>query len=76
VVRDHSPFVIYVLCNQLKNGMVNALIDTESKVSLVTEMGLGRGSKIRRHTLTIHGITGSVIETKGQFELRVGDIPS
>ena len=50
--RNHSPFVMYVLCNQLKNGMVNALIDTGSQVSLVTEKGLARGSKIRRHTLT------------------------
>ena len=53
--------------------MVNALIDTGSQVSLVTEKGLARGSKIRRHTLTIHGITGSVTETKGQVELRVGE---
>ena len=30
----HSPFVIYVLCDQLKNGMENALIDTGSQVSL------------------------------------------
>ena len=50
--RNHSPFVMYVLCNQLKNGMVNVLIDTGSQVSLVTEKGLARGSKIRRHTLT------------------------
>jgi hypothetical protein len=71
--RNHSPFVIYVLCNQLKNGMVNALIDTGSLVWLVTEKGLARGSKIRRHTLTIHGITGSFMETKGQVELRVGE---
>jgi hypothetical protein len=71
--RNHSPFVIYVLCNQLKNGMVNALIDTGSQVSLVTEKGLARGSKIRRHTLTIHGNTGNVMETKGQVELCVGE---
>jgi hypothetical protein len=53
--------------------MVNALIDTGSQVSLVTEKGLARGSKIIRHILTIHGITGSVMETKGQVELRIGE---
>ena len=53
--------------------MVNALIDTGSQVSLVTEKGLAQGSKIRMHTLTIYGITGSVMETKVQVELRVGE---
>ena len=71
--QRNSPFVIYVLCNQLKNGMVNALTDTGSQVSLVTEKGLTRGSKIRRNTLTIHGITVSFMETKRQVELRVGE---
>ena len=42
-------------------------------MSLVTEKGLARESNIRRHTLTIHSITGSVMETKGQVELRVGE---
>jgi len=65
--RIHSPFVIYVLCNQMKNGMVNALLDTGSQVSLVTEKGLARRSKFIRHILTIHGITGSVMETKGKL---------
>ena len=55
----------------MKDGMVNTLIDTGSQVSLVTEKGLNRVSKIRRHNLTIHGIAGSVMETKAQVELRV-----
>jgi hypothetical protein len=53
--------------------MLNAVIDTGSQESLVTEKGLARESKIRRHTLTIHGITGSVMETKRQVELRIGE---
>jgi hypothetical protein len=63
----HSPFVIYVLCDQFKNGMGNALIDTGSQVLLVAENGLARESKIKRHILKIHGITGNVMETKGKL---------
>ena len=67
------PFVVYVLCNQLKTGMGNALIDTGSQVSLVAETGLIRGLKVRKHLVQIHGITGNVMETKGQIDLCVGE---
>ena len=62
--EDHFPFIIYVLCDQLKDGMGNALIDTGSQVSLVKETGLARGLKIKRQVVKIHGITGNVMETK------------
>jgi hypothetical protein len=42
----HSPFVIYTLCDQLNNGMGNALIDTGSQVSLAVESKLARGLRI------------------------------
>ena len=62
--RDCSsqPFIIEVVCDSLKNGRGNALIDTGSQVSLVTAE---RGLNIDEHVLKIHGITGNAIETKG-----------
>ena len=53
--------------------MGNALIDTGSQVSLVTETGLAQGSEIKRRVLRIHGITGNVMETKGQIDLCIGE---
>jgi len=53
--------------------MANALIDTVSQVSLVTEIGLVRGSKIKRRVLRVRGITGNVIETQGQIDLCIGE---
>jgi len=58
-------FEIYVLCDSLKKGLGNAVIDTGSQVSLVKERSLIKGSDITRHVLKIHGITGDHLETKG-----------
>jgi hypothetical protein len=38
--QSSYPFEIYVLCDSLKTGMGNALVDTGSQVSLVTERSL------------------------------------
>lgn len=65
------PFVVYILCDQLKNGTGNALIDTGSQVSLVAETDLARGLKIKKQVVQIRGIPGTVMETKGQTDLRV-----
>jgi hypothetical protein len=70
---SQGPFVIYILCDQLKHGMGNALIDTGSQISLVAETSLARGIKCRRHVIQIHGIMGNVMETKGQTELSIGE---
>jgi hypothetical protein len=48
--------------------MGNALIDIGSQVSLVAETGLVRGLKVRKHLVQIHGITGNVMENKGQID--------
>jgi hypothetical protein len=53
--------------------MGNALIDTGSQVSLVTETGLVRGSEIKRRVSSIHDITGNVMETKGQIDVCIGE---
>jgi hypothetical protein len=47
--------------------MGNALIDTGSQISLVTESSLTRGIKVGRQVVRIHGITGSTMETEGQI---------
>jgi hypothetical protein len=57
----------------LKNGMGNALIDTGSQVLLVAETSLARGLRIKRQVVQIHGITGNVMDTKGQIDLCVGE---
>jgi len=61
-----QPFEIYVLCDSLKTGLANALVDTGSQVSLVKERSLIKGSEIKRRVLKIRGITGDYLETKGQ----------
>ena len=53
--------------------MGNALIDTGSQVSLVTENSLARGLKIKRQVVQIHGITSNVMETKGKVDLCIGE---
>ena len=67
------PFEIYVLCNSLRTGMGNALVDTGAQVSLVAERSLNERSRIKRHVLKIHGITGDAMETIGQVDLRIGE---
>ena len=69
----HLPFVIYVVCEQLPNGMGNALIGTVSQVSLGTEIGLARGSKINWCVLRIRGVPGNVNETQGQINMCIGE---
>ena len=66
-----QPFEIYVLCDSLKTGLGNALVDTGSQVSLVTEQF--KGSDITRHVLKFRGITGDYLEIKGQIVLRIGE---
>jgi len=68
-----QPFEIYVLCDSLKSGLGNAIVDTGSQVSLVKERSLIKGSDIERHVLKIHGIRGDYLETKGQINLRIGE---
>jgi hypothetical protein len=48
--------------------MGNALIDTGSQISLITETSLARGMKVGKQVVQIHGITGNAMETKGQTE--------
>jgi len=62
-----------MLCDSLKTGLGNALVDTGSQVSLVKERSLIKGSDITKHVLKIHGITGDYLETKGQINLRIGE---
>jgi hypothetical protein len=71
--QNKCPFVIYTLCNKLKNSMGNALIDTGSQISLVAGKSLTRGLKFEPHTIQIYGITGSVMETGGQIDLSIGE---
>jgi hypothetical protein len=61
-----------VICDSLKNGRGNALIDTGSQVSLVTARNLIRGSKIDKQVMKIHWITGNLMETKGYVLLCIG----
>jgi hypothetical protein len=70
----HFPFVIYILCDQLKNGMGDALIDTGSQVTLVKGRSLARGLKTKKQAVQIHGITGNAMETKGKVDLCVGEM--
>jgi hypothetical protein len=53
--------------------MGNALIDTGSQISLVTENSLMKGVKVEKQVIQIHGITGNVMETKGQTDLVLGE---
>ena len=69
-----QPFEIYVLCDSLKTGLGNVLVDTGSQVSLVKRRSLIKGSDITRHVLKIHGITGDYLEINGQINLRIGEI--
>jgi hypothetical protein len=72
--QTQYPFVVYIVCDQLKTGMGNALIDTGSQVSLVAENSLKRkGLKFSDQVIEIYGITGNVMQTKGQVELSVGE---
>jgi hypothetical protein len=62
-----------VLCDSLKNGIGNALIDTGLQVSLVTAEALARGLRIDKNILEIHGITGNSMATKGCVDLCIGE---
>ena len=53
--------------------MCNAFIDTESQILLVVEASLTRRIKIKRKVINIHGVTGNVMETRGQTELSLGE---
>jgi hypothetical protein len=66
-----APFVIYILYEQLNQGMGDALIYTGSQISLVTESSLFRGAKLRKQKIQINGITGSTMEKKGQINLTI-----
>jgi hypothetical protein len=46
-----QPFEMYVLCDNLRTGMGNALVDTGSQVSLATEQSLNTGSVIKERTI-------------------------
>ena len=49
------------------------MTDTGSQISLVVKASLARRIKIRRQVIQIHGITGNVMETRGQTELSLGE---
>jgi hypothetical protein len=72
-IKYRGLLEIYVLCNELRTGLGNALVDTGSQVSLVKEIGLIRGSNIRRDVSRIQGITVDFMEIKGQTKLSTGD---
>jgi hypothetical protein len=63
----------YVLCDNLKTGKGNALVDTGSQVLLVAERTLIKGSDIKRHVLKIHGITGNYVQNIRQVNLCIRD---
>jgi hypothetical protein len=71
--QNKCPFVIYTLCSELKNNMGNALVDTRSQISLVAEDVLTRGLQFEPQTIQIYGITGSVMETRDQIDLSIGE---
>jgi hypothetical protein len=72
--KAHSPpFLIYILCEQMRQGMGNCLINTGSQISLVTERSLLRGAKIEKQSVQVNGITGNTMETKGQTNLTIGE---
>jgi hypothetical protein len=72
--RDvHSPFITYDLSDQLKNDMGDSLRDMGSQVLLVKETSLARGLRNKRQVVKIHGITGNMIETKGNVGLYIGE---
>ena len=45
------PFEIYVLCDSLKTGISNALVDIGLQVALIIQRSLIKGSNIKRHLL-------------------------
>ena len=53
--------------------MCNALIHTESQISLVVEASLPRRIKIKKQVIKIHGVTGNVMEIRGQAEISLGE---
>jgi hypothetical protein len=55
-------------------GLGNALVDTGSQVSLVTERSLNKGSEVKNNVVKIHGIAGNAMETIGRVDLCVGEI--
>jgi hypothetical protein len=68
--------VIYILCDQLREGMGNALIDTGSQILLVAADSLFRGAKLGKQTIKINGIMGNTMETRGQINLTLGETAS
>jgi hypothetical protein len=69
----HGPFELYVLCEQLQEGIGNALVDTGSQISLVKEDVLTRGSLAECDISQIQGITGNFMALKGRTQLNIGD---
>jgi hypothetical protein len=65
---------IYVLCNEQRKGLDNALVDTGSQVSLVKESGLIRGSNTRIEISRIQGITDDFMEIKRDYIMYRGYI--
>jgi hypothetical protein len=72
-IKYRGPFEIYALCNELRTGLGNALVDTGSQVSFVKESGLIRGPNMWREMSRIQGITDDFMEIKGQTKLSIGD---
>ena len=59
-----------MLCDSLKTGLGNALVDTGYQVSLGKECSFIKGSDIKRHLLKFHGTMGDYLETKWQIAYR------
>jgi hypothetical protein len=64
---------MYVLCDKSSIGIGNALVDTGSQVSLVTERSLNTGLGTKKQVLNIHAFMGNAMETKGQIEICIGE---
>lgn len=61
------------MCNAIRTGLGNALVDTGSQVSLVKGSGLIRGSNVKHDISRIQGITGDSMQIEGQIKLSIGD---
>jgi len=61
-----QPFEIHVLRESFKTGIGNALVDTGSQASLITERSLIKGSNIKGHVFKIHGIKAITMKQKGK----------
>ena len=70
-IKD-NPYIMYVLCSQLREGIGEALIDTGSQVSLVKRSVLQ--VKENREITEFKTITGEKFEIWGSVELTISNV--